>query len=172
MCHHPVLIFPIFPWFSQPPPLKTAAVSWGNYGWEWSVAGLSVLSHTHTPPADWTSRWEEEWLRPSFHPLHYATLSLVCSSSCRGGSMIVPTHRILSCLVSRSQERGAVSTVIHIFHTEESSVFQSVFGIWCESSLTHWVLCCCYSRSKMGAVWSLSSMIFLWRSIFTLRDYV
>ena len=47
------------------------------------------------------------------------------------------THKLHSCLVSRSPERGAVSIVIHIFHTEESSVFQSVFGIWCESSLTH-----------------------------------
>ena len=25
------------------------------------VAGLSVLTHTHTPLADWTSRWAKEW---------------------------------------------------------------------------------------------------------------
>ena len=149
-----------FPCLTQLPPLKTAAVSWGSYGWEWSVVGLSVLAHTHTPPADWTSWWAGEWRCPSFHTLHYTTLSLVCSSSCRGASLIVSTHRLLSCLVSRSQERGAVSTIIHIFHTEESSVFQSVFGIWCESSLTHWVLRCCYSRSKLGVVGSLSPMIF------------
>ena len=34
------------------PPLKTTAISWGNYAWEWSVEGLSVLAHTHTPPTD------------------------------------------------------------------------------------------------------------------------
>ena len=27
--------------------------SWGSYGWEWSVARLSVLAHMHTPLADW-----------------------------------------------------------------------------------------------------------------------
>ena len=103
---------------------------------------------------------------PSFHPLHHATFSLVCSSSCRGGSLIVLMHQFLSCLVSRNQGRGAISTVIHIFHTEESSVFQSVFGIWCESSLTCWVLRCCYSCSKLGAVRSLSPMIFPMESHF------
>ena len=83
----------------------------------------------------------------SVHP-HIGTV--VCS---------IFTHKILSYLVSRSQERGAVSTIIHIFHSEESGVFRSVFGIWCKSSLTHWVLRCCYSRSKLGAVWSLSPTI-------------
>ena len=39
------------PCLTQLPPLKTDAASWGSYGWEWSVAGLPVLSHTHTPPA-------------------------------------------------------------------------------------------------------------------------
>ena len=133
----PCFDFIIFSCFIQPPPLKNTTFSWGSYGWEWSVAGLSVLAHMHTPPTDWTSWWAVEWLCPSFHPLHDATLSLVCSSSCRGGSLIVPTHRILSCLVSCSQERGADSTIIHIFHTEKSGVFQSVIGIWCEYSLTH-----------------------------------
>ena len=46
------------PCLIQLPPLKTAAVSWGSYGWEWSVAGLSVLAHTYSPPALLTSRWQ------------------------------------------------------------------------------------------------------------------
>ena len=41
-----------FPCLTQLPPLKTVAVSWGSYGWEWSVAGLLVLAHTHNPAAD------------------------------------------------------------------------------------------------------------------------
>ena len=44
---------------TQLPPLKTAAVSWGSYGWEWSVVGLSFLAHMHTSPAGLTSQWQE-----------------------------------------------------------------------------------------------------------------
>ena len=82
----------IFPCFIQPPPLKIVAVSWGSYGWEWSMAGLSVLAHTHTPPTNRTSRWAEEMTLPII-PLsprlkvHTHTLShfpfLHCLSSSR-----------------------------------------------------------------------------------------
>ena len=77
----------------------------------------------------------------------------------------VPTHRLLSGLVSCSQEIGVVSTHSQFSHTEESSAFQPVFGSWCEYSLTHWVLHCCYSRCKLGVVLSLSPTIFLWKAI-------
>ena len=40
-------------------------------------------------------------------------------------------------LVSYNKERGGITTIIHIFHIEESSVLQSVFGISCESCLMH-----------------------------------
>ena len=59
-------LLPLF--LLQPLSLITAAVSWGSYGWEWSVAGLSVHAHTHTPTVDWTSRWGEIMTRR--HSLH------------------------------------------------------------------------------------------------------
>ena len=117
-----------FPCLTQLPPLKTAAVSWGSYGWEWSVAGLLVLAHTHTPPMDWTSRWAGEWLRP--HSILSTTplFPLSVHPHARAVVWLFPCIGFFPVLVSCSQERGAVSTVIHIFHKEESGVFRSVFG--------------------------------------------
>ena len=91
----------IFHCFIQPPSLKTIALSWGSYGWEWSVAGLSVLAHTHTPPADWTSQWAEEWLRPSFHSHYHAFFSIVGSSS-RIGELFIFMQGRDSCSFSRT----------------------------------------------------------------------
>ena len=75
-------------------------------------------------------------------------------------SLIVPTHRLLSSLVSCSQEREAISTVIHIFlHRGIECVSIHIWDlVWI--SLTHWVLRCYYSRGKLGAVWSLLPTIF------------
>ena len=83
-----------FPCLTQLPPLKTATVSWGSYGWEWSVAGLSILAHMHTPPADWTSRWEEEWL--------LRILPIVCSSTRIGGAIHPHAGTIVCSLFSRT----------------------------------------------------------------------
>ena len=61
----PCFNFPIFLCFTQPPPLRTTAVSWGSYGWEWSVAGLSELAHMHTPPTiDFTMAKETTAITP------------------------------------------------------------------------------------------------------------
>ena len=53
---------------------------------EWSVAGLSVLAHMHTPPAGWPSHWQgnrhHRHSMQTLHSLHYAILSIVVSSSC------------------------------------------------------------------------------------------
>ena len=55
-----------FPCLIQLPPLKTAADSWGSYGWEWSVAGLSVLAHMHTlPTVDFTMEKETTAITPA-----------------------------------------------------------------------------------------------------------
>ena len=73
-----------FPCFIQPPPLKIVVVSWGSYGWEWSVAGLSVLAHTHTPPAWLTSRWQANHHHHSSR--QYTLLTTMLKHSCTGFS--------------------------------------------------------------------------------------
>ena len=106
---------------------------------------------------------------------HFRLAILHCRSFLtQGKTSCVSRRGILFLFWSHAaRRREALSIVIHIFpQREESGVFAFVFGIWCKSSLTHWVLCCCYSCSKLGAVRSLSPTIFLWRDIFTLRDYV
>ena len=109
-----------------------AVIVFGN-----GVAGLSVLTHTHTLPTIllFTPRADILLSMPvlNTHALPIRILSVVCSSTRRGraanlhaGAVVysfVPTHRLLSGLVSCSQERRVVSTAIHIFLMKESTVF-------------------------------------------------
>ena len=107
-----------FPSLTQLPPLKTIAVSWGSYGWEWSVAGLSVLTHTHTPPMGWPHIGKEKQPPPSLqqtpHSHYHTILSTVCSSSRRDGSLFILMHRHLFCLISCSEEGSYFSVLIHV----------------------------------------------------------
>ena len=104
------------PCLIQLPPLKTTFVSWGSYGWEWSVAGLSVLAHTHTPPTNQTSHWAEEMTTPIISTLSTTVLKtlrtfdspfcIVTHSHARKNVRCL-THRILPGFYSRS-ELGAM----------------------------------------------------------------
>ena len=127
----PCFDFPISPCFIQPRPLRTAAVSWGSYGWEWSVVGLLVLAHMHTPPTWLTSWWQAKTtaITPQwrFHSLHGSAktfthfwllciISIVCS--CLMGVWLFSHIGFFPVLVSCSQKRGAISTIIHLFPHE------------------------------------------------------
>ena len=114
---------------------------------EWSVAGLSVLAHTHTPPANQTSHWAKETTTPII-PLsprrcckHFRTSHLpffIVAHPHASKKIPYVSRRGILFLFGLTQPReGAVSTVIRIFHREESGVFPSIFGIWCKSSFTH-----------------------------------
>ena len=50
--------------------LKTSVVIWAVISEQWCVAGISVLSHMHTPPVDsFTLTWAREAPRPHFSSL-------------------------------------------------------------------------------------------------------
>ena len=83
---------------------------------EWSVAGLSVLAHRYTPPANRTSRWEARMNTPiiPLSPRQRWALSrtfplaiLHCRpSSCREREVLFLTRGILS-VGSHAARRGA-----------------------------------------------------------------
>ena len=81
----PMCLLTLF--LSLPLSLITVAISWGSYGWEWSVVGLSVHAHTHTPAADWTSRWGKIMTRRhSLHSRRHSFPRACAEHSC------TPTH--------------------------------------------------------------------------------
>ena len=98
------------------------------------VAGLSVLTHTHTPP--WlTSKWKKKPLRSltqtfilstpvlNTHALPIRVLSVGCSSSCKDHiASIILTHRYSSVLNSHRQ-MGTVH-----FHPRSAVLLWSSLG--------------------------------------------
>ena len=105
-----------FPCLIQLPPLKVLMLVGAVMAGKWSVAGLSVLAHMHTPPTDpFTSRGQEgnESILPFvFHP--HAGI-VVLFSSCIGWG---------SPLSSSCRELGEAVSVIHDFvHVNDPFMF-------------------------------------------------
>ena len=132
------------PCFIQPLPLKSLLSSWGSYCLGVGVVGLSVLAHTHTPPAvDFTMEKETTVITPAkthyctlsmlvlkhSRTLHYIGLTIVCSSTHRSESLVHYSHAQDFPgfgLTQRAGSRALSSTIccegtIHVFGYMTSS---------------------------------------------------
>ena len=97
------------------------------------MAGLSVLAHTHTPPANQTSSWAEETTTPMIIPLSPQwdenTPALPTHHSGISAHPLVGrrpvSHAEDSLLGSHAAWEKVVSRVIHIFHRVVSGVYFS-----------------------------------------------
>ena len=132
--------------------IKNSAFSWGSYGWEWSVVGLSVLSHMHTPPVGWPHVGNKKKPPPSLqrtpHSHYYTILSIICSSLRRDGVCSFSRTGIFS-VWSHVARRGAISQLAFtFFHIVESGVFSlCISRVWCKNFLTHRLRVCIFLPS-------------------------
>ena len=152
MCHHPV-------WIAQLPlsyPTTTLTIlmsSWGSYCLGVGVAGFSVLTHSHTPPALGTSCWAKEvelrrlstlstillrGINAPAPPTHDSPLFV--HPHARTGLCSFLMHRHLFCLISCSHKGGHLLIIIHVFpHSGIGRVFPLYFGVTCKfRSRTGW----------------------------------
>ena len=99
--------------YFQLPSLRISAGSWGSYCLGMGVAGLSVLTHTHTPPwltSQWLGKNDCHHSRRKFdspttmlkaHTLPIHVLAVVFSSTDKNGAVFLTQD--LHCLFISSQ---------------------------------------------------------------------
>ena len=146
MCHHLVWLAHLPLSYPTTTLMLCRVVEAVIFAGEWSVAGLSVLAHTHTPPENRTSRWAEEMTIPIISTLSTTVLKtlhtfdspfcIVAHSHARKNVRCL-MHRILPGFYSRS-ELGAV-----FFHPRFP----------CEGLFTFFLLCVCFPYRFVACVY-------------------
>ena len=98
------------------------------------VAGLSVLTHTHTPPQQLTSQWKR---KPS-RTLHYAGLTILCSPPRTGFTWFHSRgHILLSTPVLNTHARPIHVLSVACSSTRELYAVHPHAGT-VSTILTHW----------------------------------
>ena len=97
--------------------LNVLLISWGSYCWQWSVAGLSLLAHMHTPPG-WPLHWQED------HYAHYPIFP-TWLHSLHDAILFTQKHSVSSCASWSSPLSILCRQRRFVPHTEDSLCFGS-----------------------------------------------